>query len=351
MIVRQNSKVKTCKSEDYNYIFDKVSGQFFRWGRTEADDPVVAPAPEILDIEVTTICTGVPGLNGVEAPCKFCYKSNTKNGQNMSFETFKIILDKMSGSLTQVAFGADSHATSNPELFEMMAYCRDQGVIPNITVADITDDTADKLVKYCGAVAVSRYANKDICYNSVKKLTDRGLRQTNIHAMVSLETIDQVKETLNDRLIDPRLEQMNAIVLLSLKPKGRGVTYHSLPQEQFTDLVTFALDHQISIGFDSCGCNRFLRAVKGHPDFEKFVTLSEPCESFGLFSSYIDVTGTYYPCSFAPGEGAWTEGISVVNCTDFVKDVWHHPKLEADRQRSLNSLDENKCRQCLLFQI
>lgn len=342
---------KHVRSKSYNYDFDKKSGFFARWGVEKADDPEMAPSPEILDIEVTTICNGVAGVSGIESPCKFCYKSNTKNGVNMSLETFKTILDKFPPSLTQIAFGADAHATNNPDLFKMMEYTREKGIIPNITVADISDETADKLAKLAGAVAISRYANKNICYDSVKRLTDRGMTQCNIHAMISLETYDQVKETLSDTLTDPLLAKLNAVVLLSLKPKGRGTVFNRLSQEQFTELVKYAFENKIRIGFDSCGCGKFLRAVKDHPDFENLQGMSESCESFGLFSSYIDVEGNYFPCSFSPGEGNWTEGISVVKCDDFIKDVWNNPKLEQDRKRSLCSLDENKCRQCLLFEI
>ena len=45
------------------------------------------------------------------------------------------------------------------------------------------------------------------------------------------------------------------IVLLSLKPKGRAINrFHKLPQEKFNELVNFALENNIGIGFDSCGC-------------------------------------------------------------------------------------------------
>jgi SAM-dependent methyltransferase len=184
-------KLRTCRSEGYNFIFNKTNGNFARWGKTLEDDPQVAPMNEILDCEITTICHGVPNKDGIKTPCAFCYKSNTPKGKNMSFETFKGIIDKMPWTL-QVAFGADSECTSNPDIWKMMAYCRKKDIVPNITVANISDETADELTKYCGAVAVSRYFNKDICYDSVKKLTDRGMKQINIHALVSNETYDLV---------------------------------------------------------------------------------------------------------------------------------------------------------------
>ncbi len=178
-VSEENKNFKICKSDEYNYIFNKNNGFFARWGKTKKDDPQFSPfGPEILDIEITTICNGIPNKENKISPCKFCYKSNTKNGKNMSFEILKKVLDKFDKKiLTQIAFGVDASATSNPDLWSMMKYCRSQGIIPNITVADISDETADKLVSVCGAVAVSRYENKDICYNSIKKMTDAVLRK------------------------------------------------------------------------------------------------------------------------------------------------------------------------------
>ena len=132
--ISENSEIKILKSENYNYIFNKKNGFFAHWGKTKDEDPEFNPfANEILDIEISTICNGVPNTKGIESPCSFCYKSNTKTGVNMSLETFKKIFDNQSKILTQIAFGADANATSNPELFQMMQYFRDNEVIPNIT--------------------------------------------------------------------------------------------------------------------------------------------------------------------------------------------------------------------------
>src|ERR1035437_5774129 len=92
LIDSENKKI--IKSKNYNYVFDKKTGRFARWGSTMEDDPQFAPFPEILDIEITKSCGGIPDENGVEAPCKFCYKSNIPGRESMSFETFKSIFDK-----------------------------------------------------------------------------------------------------------------------------------------------------------------------------------------------------------------------------------------------------------------
>lgn len=341
--VKESDKVKVVKSDNYNYVFNKENGVFIRFGKNKDNDPLFAPANEILDIEITDICKGVDGK-----PCKFCYKANTPNNKNnMSFDTFKKIIDKMKehNFINQLAFGVDAQAESNPDLWKMADYARANGIIPNITVADISDEIADKLVKVMGAVAISRYSDKDICYNSVKKLTDRGLNQCNIHQLVSDETYEQIKETFNDIKTDKRLKDLNAIVLLSLKKKGRGKSFHVLSKEKFKKIVDLGFELGIPMGFDSCTQPKFLEAIKDRKNYKELEMMSEPCESF-LFSAYINCLGTFYPCSFCEGEGEWKEGIDVINCNNFVKDVWFNPKANKFREKLL------ECnRKCPMFNV
>ena len=83
--------MKCIKSPNYNYIFNPETGLFVRWGATYEDNPEFAPiGPEIADIEITTSCSGPAGK-----VCSFCYKANTPNGKNMSFDTFKQVFAKM----------------------------------------------------------------------------------------------------------------------------------------------------------------------------------------------------------------------------------------------------------------
>lgn len=339
--IKENDSIKKLTSKEYNYVFDKTNGNFARWGKTFKDDPNYCKyGPEILDIEVTTSCKGPGGI-----PCSFCYKSNTPNGKNMSLSTFKKILRKMPDTCMQLAFGADAQCESNPDIWAMAEFTRDLGMVPNITVADISDEVADKLSNVMGAVAVSRYANKDLCYNSVKKLTDRGMSQVNIHMMISQETFEQAKETLRDYSIDERLAKLNAVILLSLKTKGRGESHHPLTESQFRELVDYAFDNNISLGFDSCSAPKFAKAIEGRDDEEQLLQCTEPCEST-CFSSYVDVGGNFYPCSFCEGIDGWEEGLDVANCNDFIDDVWNHERTKEFRTKLLSN-----CRNCPVFEV
>lgn len=339
----ETTESKHVRSEHYNYDFDKKSGFFARWGKTKSEDPQVG-LPEIADIEITTKCTGPAGKL-----CKFCYKANTRNGHNMTIETFETLLSKLPKTITQIALGADATCTMNPDIWDIMQATRDNGMVPNITVADIDDFVADNLANYCGAVACSRYDNKDICYNSVKKLTDRGMTQVNIHQMISKETFNQAIETIADYKTDHRLEKLNAIVFLSLKTKGRGEKgYTPLSNDEFAELTNMCLDANIPFGFDSCGAQKFLKSLDNvDADRRKVLEMSaEPCES-SLFSTYIDVFGVFHPCSFSPNTDAWgKDGLNVLTCEDFIHDIWNHERTKQFRADLL----KNK-RNCPLYNI
>lgn len=162
----------------YNLIFDRKTGFMARWGRNKTDNPVFSPVgPEIMDLEVSTICHGIGKTMETRVPCSWCYKSNTATGENMSFETFQKVFEKFPATLTQIAYGIGS-IESNPDLWKIMEYTRSKNVIPNVTVngMGIDQETAQRLVKLCGAVAVSHYGD-DLCFNAVDTIHKAKLKE------------------------------------------------------------------------------------------------------------------------------------------------------------------------------
>jgi MoaA/NifB/PqqE/SkfB family radical SAM enzyme len=315
---------KTVRTPTYKYNFDVETGFFQRWGKTVNDDPQYSPiGPEILDISISSICHG---------GCQYCYQSNTPKGKNMSLETFKIVLDKMSGNLTQIAM-ATGDIDANPDLWAMMEYARNKNIVPNITISGyrLTDEIVCNLRKYVGAVAVSHY-DDDTCFNAVKRLTDTGLEQVNIHQMLSKETYQQSSDLLRKIQTDARLSKLNAVVFLSLKQKGRGVTFNRVTDDEFKAIVDYALDNNIRVGFDSCGSFRFLKSIVGHKNYKEMEEMVEPCES-ALFSSFVNVDGMFSPCSFM--EGVF-EGIDVVHTEDFLSGIWFNPRIVEWRKKLLS---------------
>lgn len=328
--------------KNYKFYFDKKTGFFARWGETQDEDgdPNLG-LPEIADIEISTICHGINNV-----PCAFCYKGNTGNGIYMNLDTFKKVFHNLPPTITQIAFGIGD-ITANPDMWEIFNHCIDNGVVPNVTVngEGIVDYIADKLVEKCGAVAVSLY-DKDKTYNTVQKLTERGLKQTNIHFMLSNETIDRAYELMMDYKTDPRLSKLNAIVFLSLKKKGRAKSnFNQCSNEDFKKLIDFAFENNVPIGFDSCSYHKFAKSVEGSNNEKQLIQVAEPCEST-LYSSYINTEGKFFPCSFCEETEGWENGIDAVNTDNFLKDVWYNEKTSKFRK---NLISCN--RKCPLYDI
>ena len=267
-----------------------------------------------------------------------CYKSNTEIGKNMTFETFKTIFHKLPKTVGQIAFGIGD-LDANPDLWEIMWYCRENdynpNVAPNITIngAMLTNRNAGLLSEFCGAMAISNYG-ADICYPAVKKMTDTGMEQVNIHQILAVETFDKCIQLMKDAKSDERLEKLNAIVFLLLKPKGKRNTMTPLTDlDKWKELSKFAFDNKVRFGFDSCSSPWFLDSIRDDADIFKMVEQSvEPCES-SCFSAYINTDGFFVPCSFCEGElDGWDKGLDVVHCDDFLTDIWFHEKTDKFRQ-------------------
>jgi len=333
----EDNITKCIISPNYNYIFGKKTGLFMRWGKTKEDDPEWSEfGPEIADIEISTIC---------HEGCKFCYKSNMVNGKNMTLNTFKSIFLKLfSHNPMQIAFGIGS-IDSNPDIWNIFKYCRDNGVVPNVTIngSRMTDEYYDNLTSLCGAVAISLY-DYEKCYTAIEELGKRGLKQVNIHAMLSEETYERCMQVMIDYEADERLEKyLNAIVFLWLKPKGRGEDLHPISREQYNRLVKYAMDNKIPIGFDSCSASNFLKCKYT----EMFKIFVEPCEST-LFSIYINVDGIAIPCSFAEDK---CDGVDVIAANNFMTDVWMSKSFVDFRKKVTKNLDSNGCRMCPLYEL
>ncbi|MCK9428950.1 MAG: hypothetical protein M0R17_02930 [Candidatus Omnitrophica bacterium] len=354
-MIKDTKDFKLFRSDDYNFNFNKHTGYFERWGKTEEDDPLYSLyGPEILDWEL--VVNGCINAN----KCKFCYKdSKVDDIKLVDFEMFKKIFHKFDNSiLCQIAYGITG-IKSHPDFIKILKYTREHGIIPNFTLSgfDADDEIIKESCKYIGAVAVSAYEyDKNMCYNTVQKFINNDIKQTNIHLTVMNENINFVYEVLKDIQNDKRLEKLNAVVLLKLKPRGKAKDHFTnLSQNDYNKLFEYCLSNNIPLGMDSCHArNLELYLQQSEMSREKVKTISESiesCESFGLFSSYINVDGFYFPCSFTEGEGEWETGLDVLNCNNFVKDVWLNEKLNKYRKLSLDSCYSTGCRKCITFDI
>ena len=293
-------------SHTYHCFFSKANGLNIRFGKTVDEDPNVCElGPEILDLEVSVNgCVPVPGSTN----CRYCYKNNTNaKPTNMSFETFKQIVDSFPKNLSQIAFGITGLQT-NPDLQKMFAYCRETGIIPNVTTvgADMNEHMKDVLCHWCGAVAVSCYTGaKELCYKTIKELHDYAKEKynrdlhVNMHIVVSEDNMPHLREVLKD-IADKKVDGLKSVVLLRIKPKGRAAHMNCrVSKDIYRELVAFCLDSKISFGFDSCSATPVMEVLTefGHPEL---CASCEKCESSSL-SAYINVFGQYWSCSFMEG--------------------------------------------------
>jgi hypothetical protein len=349
----KNKKRTRLLSENYNFTFNKTDGYFVRWGKTLEDDgKLELGIPEIADIEISTICHGVNNI-----PCAFCYKGNTGRGTYMSLDTFKKVFRNLPPSITQIAFGIGD-IEGNPDMWDIFDHCIINGVVPNVTVngEGITDEIADKLVSKCGAVAVSLYDfNKT--YDTVKKLTDKGLKQTNIHFMLSKETYDKAFRLMHEYVLsriegytdENRIKDLNAIVFLSLKKQGRATNgYDSLTIDEFKEIIDYAFRNNVPIGFDSCSAQKFIKSIKGNKYEERLTQLAEPCEST-LYSMYVNTEGRFFPCSFVEGTEGWEKGIDMTETDNFFGDVWYNNDTKSFREKVIDC--RNCGKSCPIFKV
>lgn len=396
--VVDNDKFKSFHSNDFNLFYNKLNGYAERWGKSleDIDDPLWSPlGPTIMDIELakdihpsqdekyknemTTenrTCLG---------RCKFCYKSNSlvKKSHFMPLVKFKQVLmqcanthvrfgDKLvffndeievegqtmraidypgidwekdicnCAPLLQLAFGV-TNLDANPELLQICAFAQKLGITPNITCHgkdQVSDEFLGALCGMCGSIAVSRY-DKEKTYDFIERLWLNGARQINMHVLVAEETFDDIIQTFKECGTDKRLANLSSVVLLFLKKRGRGESFHSISEEKADILFETALDNDIRFGFDICCSHRFRKFIKKYHNKQmNFPNAYDFCDS-GRFSGYVNTLGEFCPCSFIEDNGMWLNGPNVLDCHNFIQDIWKGEKCEL--YRSLLLGNDQKC--------
>ena len=337
------------ESHTYNCFFSKADGLNIRFGKNVEDDPeYCALGPEILDLEVSVNgCVPVPGSTN----CRYCYKNNTNvPATNMDFETFTKIVNSFPKNLSQIAFGITGLQT-NPDLEKMFDYCRKNSIIPNVTTvgADMDDHMKDVLCHYCGAVAVSCYTGaKKLCYKTIKEIHDFAKEKygremhVNMHIVVSKDNLDHIRDVLND-IKDKKVDGLESIVFLRIKPKGRAAKMDcTVPLDIYREIVNCCLENNIKFGFDSCSAIPVMDVLK-EVGKENLCSNCEPCESSKL-SSYINVKGEYWSCSFAEGTN-FIKPINVLNY-ESATEWWNSNEVKAAR-----FVENPACRSCPIYNL
>jgi radical SAM protein with 4Fe4S-binding SPASM domain len=213
------------------------------------------------------------------------------------------------------------------------------------------------LASMCGAVAVSHYGrmHEDSCFDTIRRLSDFGLRQVNIHKLLSKQTYRDCFDLIDRVKADPRVAGLKAIVFLLLKPKGDRNNLDSIVSlDDYRALVDRAIERSVAIGMDSCSAPMVLRTMPA-----EVIPSVEPCEST-LFSIYVNVKGEMFPCSFTEGTPGWESGIPLDGPLrmDDAQFLWYHSRVVEWRRNLLESSNgcsdcgvRTHCRSCPVYDI
>jgi len=356
--ILEGSTYKSCQSPNYNYFFRKKDGVFLEWGATKDEDPTHAPFPNLVDLEISKVVDENfivdknkynvvdKGCNG----CEFCYKLANKGQKTISMKTktFDTLMSKLNKNrgICQCAIGINQISTC-PDFWNIIKNCRNKhSVVPNYTTRgeDLTERDYKNTAKHCGAVAIS-YSDRDTTYNTVQKFIFHGTKQTNIHYMISHETLNKCYKVMDNCRSDKRLRNLNALVLLMFKNKTTNTFTTITDVKIYKKLIDYAKKLKIPLGFDSCSAYNYLRAIQGEENYEtqsQYVTSCCAARS----SSYINIFGEYHACSFLEGREEWGGGLNVLEADDFIRDIWNHPQTVKFREKNIRCSREmsNPCK-------
>ena len=278
-------------SDGYNFIGDTETGVTMRWGVSLDQDAVLAPWPELADISISNHCT---------KHCDFCYRDSKPDNSFVSVADYESILDSLTsprwGSVFQVALGG-GEPLEHPGFLEIIQRTWERGIVANFTTngLGVTRTLAAGLAGKVGAVAISISNIEELCPERVKILADAGIK-TNLHFILDNNSIDQATELLKGRF-NHLLDDVNAVIFLTFKPKGRGTGSRCLRSGTSLDRFVARIDSNACsahIGFDACFVPILMRRTEVDVDYV------DSCEC-AFFSVYIDEQMNVKPCSFAAG--------------------------------------------------
>jgi len=313
--------IKTIENEKYRIKFNMNSGMELMYGINGNEDPWVLDAPSMMDIGIMGTCPN---------RCAFCYQGDEQQ-PNMKLNDYKKLIWNAKDYVNQVALGGRGNPDEHPDFYEILAFTKQCGIIPNYTTAGNTF-TPEKaqISKMCGSTAVSMYF-QDHTFSALKMLMDAGCK-TNIHWVLSTETLPIILWLLKNKkdvfqdLLD--MKRLNAIVFLMFKPCGRGADHPEwiVPDDGIKEFAEAVRAHKgpYKIGLDSCLVGKMADVV-GLTKAES--TICDSCEGSRM-SCYITPDMKLLPCSFGK---TIVEGIDIN--TNTLKEAWNTPLFNTFRDK------------------
>lgn len=331
------------KDNKYNFfeLFNETNGFLFRSNIDKIEEnPIQRSFPELLDIGIMGSCKscqkGFCKDFGVD-----CYqKAQESQKSNMSFNSYKSIIDQCTGKVFQVALGGAGDPNHHENFSEILEYTRNANIVPNYTTSGylLNNNDINITKKYCGAVAVSFYTRLKN-YHETNELTIKTIKnfvkaevKTNIHFVISTETIQEAIFRLKNNLFPAGI---NAVIFLLYKPAGYGkkekvLNFNNIYLKELIELIE-NVKLPYAIGFDTCFTPALLK-------YSKTISLEsfDFCEA-ARFSMYIDSESNAYPCSFDVNNSKFKYQLK--NKT--IIDAWNSLIFNSFRKRQ-----ESNCTKC-----
>ena len=345
------------KDKKYHFFefFNEANGFLFRSDVEGTKyNPIQRSFPELLDIGIMGKCKaserGFCKNFGVD-----CYqKAKESQKVNMTFDTYKSIIDQCPGKVFQVALGGAGDPNHHENFLDILEYTRNKNIIPNYTTSGylLSQREIEITKAYCGAVAVSFYSKlknnnetNDITINAINNFIKANIK-TNIHFVINKDTITEAIFRLRNNLFP---DGINAIIFLLYKPAGYGqtdklITFNDSNLKELIRIVE-TTKFSFSVGFDTCFTPALIKystsIAKESFDF---------CEA-ARFSMYIDSECNAYPCSFDVSDGKYKYSLK----NKKIIDAWNSPIFNSFRNKQDSNC--NKCKSkifcmggCALFE-
>jgi hypothetical protein len=336
MQIFENKEKKYVVSKNYNCILDKKTDYFLRCGKNIENIPL-SGALEYVDIELSTIYTNT---NKYE----FLFKKDIEHPKYMKFNTFRKIIDILPKSLNHINFIVDPECKTNPDIWKILYYCNLKNISSSITVDNIDIEKSKKISNLCKSVSVNLHLDKNICYNTIKRLNKYNVKP-NLNILVSKDTHHMIIRTLYDYYRDERLKNINSIFFIGLKNDENWRFLKELENNEFKSIVNDMLDKKIPFGLDNYLSFYFISHIKNN--LKHYYNMSfVPCESL-TFHAYIDINGYIFPCKYYVPKKQNFIGFSLFDKRGFDK-LWFHKNFNQIRNDFISN-NKNGIRYCPLF--
>ena len=338
---------------DFVEFFNMKTGFYMRTGLLDMNrgeivdtgiDPFKRSYPNLLDI----------GIMGAPCRARFsckaqCYQGEkSRSSKDMSFETFKAIIDQSKGKVQQIALGGSGNPDDHEYFDKILYYARKNGIIPSYTTSgiNVNEKTARITKENCGAVAVSWQHDHSYRDKAIELFIEAGCI-TNVHFVVSNKTINEAiwqlniptnEENKNRTMFGTFPKSISNVIFLTHKPIGNANSDDMLRVDdpRIKELAKLIDNNKASfgVGVDAC----MVPLLLNHCENINKDSISS-CDA-STYSAYVTADNWLLPCSMDVHD--YKYGIDLSKNT--MQEAWDSELFNSFRSKLSGSCIECKSR-------